>query len=122
VLAGFALVLSLPAAAAGSSAWEVALAAISLPLCLTYFTLAHGSRRGQTIGDAVNRIAVRSDALRSGVGGRASYGQAFGRTVMLGLFFVLFFVGGCFDFLWPLWDRRRQAWHDKVAGTIVERT
>jgi uncharacterized RDD family membrane protein YckC len=96
-------------------------ALISIPLSLTYFTLAHGSRRGQTIGDSVNRIAVRSDALRTGIDGRASYGQAFGRTVMIGLFLALFVVGGCLDFLWPLWDRRRQAWHDKVAGTIVVR-
>jgi len=24
--------------------------------------------------------------------------------------------------LWPLWDARRQAWHDKVAGTLVVMT
>ena len=99
------------------------MAVISLPLSLTYFTFAHGSRRGQTIGDAVNRIAVRSDALRTGVGGRASYGQAFGCAMMIAVFLAFFVVGGCcLDFLWPLWDRRRQAWHDKVAGTIVVRT
>ncbi|HMG35750.1 MAG TPA: RDD family protein [Blastocatellia bacterium] len=28
---------------------------------------------------------------------------------------VLFFLG----FLWMLWDPRQQAWHDKLAGTIV---
>jgi uncharacterized RDD family membrane protein YckC len=121
VLAGSALILGLPATAAGSSAWALTVGLISIPLSLTYFTLAHGSRRGQTIGDSVNGIAVRSDALRTGIGGRASYGQAFGRTVMIAVFLVLFVVGGCLDFLWPLWDRRRQAWHDKVAGTIVVR-
>jgi uncharacterized RDD family membrane protein YckC len=90
-------------------------------MCLAYFTVAHGSKRGQTVGDYVNDIAVKSDELRVGVGGRASYGQAFGRTLMVGLFLGLFFVGGFLDFFWPLLDRRRQAWHDKVAGTIVVR-
>jgi uncharacterized RDD family membrane protein YckC len=87
-----------------------------------YFTVAHGGPRGQTVGDYVNDIAVESDALRTGIGGRASYGQAFGRTLMVGLFLGLFLVGGFLDFFWPLWDRRRQAWHDKVAGTVVVRT
>ena len=119
---GSALVVSLPVAAIGRSAWEVALGLLLPSLWLTYFTVAHGSERGRTIGDSVNGIAVRSDELRAGVGGRVSYGQAFGRTVMIGVFLVLFFVGGCLDFFWPLWDRRRQAWHDKVAGTIVVRT
>ena len=122
VVAGTALVAGLPAMTAGRPAWELVALVISLPLNLAYFTVAHGSRRGQTIGDAVNGIAVRSDVLRTGAAGRASYGQAFGRTLMIGLFVALFFVGGCLDFLWPLWDRRRQAWHDKVAGTIVVRT
>jgi uncharacterized RDD family membrane protein YckC len=122
VVATMALVTGLPAMTAGRSEWEVAALLISMPLNVAYFTVAHGGRRGQTIGDAVNGIAVRNDVLRTGAAGRASYGQAFGRTLMIGLFFALFFVGGCLDFLWPLWDRRRQAWHDKVAGTIVVRT
>ncbi|WP_432945208.1 RDD family protein [Kribbella sp. CA-253562] len=28
---------------------------------------------------------------------------------------------GVLDVLWPLWDGKRQAWHDKVAGTNVVR-
>ena len=122
VLAGASLVLGLPGALAGWSVWPLASSLIAFPLSLAYFTMAHGSSRGQTIGDAVNRIAVKNDVLGTDIGGRASYGQAFGRTVMIGLFFGLFFIGGCLDFLWPLWDRRRQAWHDKIAGTIVVRT
>ena len=48
-------------------------------------------------------------------------GQAFGRAVMTYVFGVLFFLGGFLDGVWALWDVRRQAWHDKVAGTIVVR-
>jgi uncharacterized RDD family membrane protein YckC len=122
ILTGIALVAGLPFAAAGASHWSLGGGLVALALSLAYFTAAHGSPRGQTVGDYVNDIAVKSDALGTGVGGRASYGQAFGRTLMVGLFLGLFLVGGVLDFFWPLWDRRRQAWHDKVAGTIVVRT
>jgi uncharacterized RDD family membrane protein YckC len=42
----------------------------------------------------------------------------------LGLLVALMLVGSLFvllDCLWPLWDGRRQALHDKVAGTNVVR-
>lgn len=84
---------------------------------LAYFTVQHGSRRGQTLADRAFGIAVRN----AGDGGRLTYGQAFGRTFMTMIFAGLWFLGGFADFLWPLWDRKRQAWHDKVAGTIVVR-
>jgi uncharacterized RDD family membrane protein YckC len=86
-------------------------------LTLAYFTLQHGSRRGQTLGDHAFGIAVRNNADAA----RVTYGQAFGRTFMVMLFAAFWALGGFADFLWPLWDRKRQAWHDKVAGTIVVR-
>ena len=121
VLTGGTLVLGLPAAIASWSDWPLASTLLFGPLSLAYFTIGHGSKGGQTVGDYVNDIAVKSDEVGVGVGGRASYGQAFGRTVMVGIFLGLFFAGGFLDVLWPLWDRRRQAWHDKVAGTVVVR-
>lgn len=91
-------------------------------LALGYFTVAHGSRSGRSIGERLCGIAVRSDSHRSHVARRATYGQAFGRAVMLYVFGGLSFIGvGAVNFLWPLWDVKRQAWHDKVAGTIVVR-
>jgi uncharacterized RDD family membrane protein YckC len=104
------------AAAAAGSFW-VTYALLLTPLTLVYFTLAHGSRDGQSPGDVVTGIAVRN-----GEGDRATYGQAFGRTLFLLVCGALFFVGGFLDFLWPLWDVKRQALHDKAAGTIVVRT
>jgi uncharacterized RDD family membrane protein YckC len=82
-----------------------------------YFTVCHGSRRGQTLGDYALEIAVRDES-----GGRLTYGQAFGRTLATLMFAAFWFMGGFLNFLWPLWDRRCQAWHDKVAATIVVRT
>ena len=32
------------------------------------------------------------------------------------VFFVTFL-----GFLWALWDKKNQAWHDKIAGTVVIR-
>ena len=41
---------------------------------------------------------------------------------MLYVFAGLSFCGiGALNFLWPLFDIKKQAWHDKVAGTIVVR-
>jgi uncharacterized RDD family membrane protein YckC len=91
-------------------------------LALGYFTFAHGGRSGRSIGERACGIAVRSDPQRSGVARRATYGQAFGRAAMVYVFGGLSFMGvGAINFLWPLWDVKRQAWHDKVAGTIVVR-
>jgi uncharacterized RDD family membrane protein YckC len=103
---------------AGGWSYPVGLVVLSPVATLAYFTLSHGSRRGQSFGDRALGIAVRN----ASDGGRATYGQAFGRTFMVMLFSGLWFMGGFVDFLWPLWDRRRQAWHDKVAGTIVVRS
>ena len=91
-------------------------------LAVGYFTLAHGGRSGRSVGERVCGIAVRSDPHRSHVARRATYGQAFGLAVMLYVFGALSPMGiGAINFLWPLWDVKRQTWHDKVAGTIVVR-
>jgi uncharacterized RDD family membrane protein YckC len=29
---------------------------------------------------------------------------------------ILFIFSG---FLWVIWDKRKQGWHDKIAGTVV---
>jgi uncharacterized RDD family membrane protein YckC len=92
-------------------------------VALGYFTWAHGGRSGRTIGERACGIAVRSDPHVSRVARRATYGQAFGRALMLYVFGGLSFFGGigALNFLWPLWDVKRQAWHDKIAGTVVVR-
>jgi uncharacterized RDD family membrane protein YckC len=80
---------------------------------LVYYTVFHGSESGQTLGKRAASIAVRSDT-----GTRASYGQAFGRVAIMWIF-QLFSPIQLLNFLWPLWDRRNQALHDKIASTIV---
>jgi uncharacterized RDD family membrane protein YckC len=80
-----------------------------------YTWLMHG-RYGQTLG----KMAVGIKVVRGADGGRVSYARAFGRALAesaLG-FGTLPLV---LSYFWPLWDRRRQALHDKIAGTTVVR-
>ena len=35
------------------------------------------------------------------------------------VFYIFLVIPYVLDNLAPLWDKRRQAWHDKVAGSIV---
>jgi uncharacterized RDD family membrane protein YckC len=100
-------------AAAGEDAGILAAIAVYLVGMLLYYTYFHGSESGQTLGKRAASIAVRSDT-----GVRASYGQAFGRVAIMWIF-QLFSPVQLLNFLWPLWDRRNQALHDKIASTIV---
>jgi uncharacterized RDD family membrane protein YckC len=116
LLAAAAVALGLiVGAASGSDVGIVVGVLVYLVGMLVYYTVAHGSARGQTVGKMVLGIAVRSDG-----GSRAGYGQAFGRVLLM---WILQFIGilQILNFLWPLWDKKKQAWHDKVAHTIVVR-
>lgn len=107
----------------GHAAAAVLATAIAAPfVALSYFTVTHGGRSGRSVGERICGIAVRSDPHRAHALRRTTYGQAFGRAVMLYVFAAISVWGvGALNFLWPLWDIKRQAWHDKVAGTIVVR-
>jgi uncharacterized RDD family membrane protein YckC len=100
-----------------SAAWTLLggayLATIVLPFA--YFTIMHGGKRGQTVGKRAAGIRVVDSEGRS-----IGYGRAFGRyalTFLLGIVVVPLLL----DYLWPLWDRRNQALHDKAVGSIVVR-
>lgn len=76
---------------------------------LIYFTLSWG-RSGQTIGMGLTGIkVVRTD------GNRLGYGKALLRYVGYVISALLLSLG----FLWIGFDKRRQGWHDKIAGTLV---
>ncbi|WP_432542348.1 RDD family protein [Kineococcus sp. SYSU DK002] len=70
---------------------------------------------GATPGKAICRLRVR-DWQRPGL---PTFGQAVVRWIgsdMLGSIVGLWYL---IDFLWPCWDQRRQALHDKLARTVV---
>ncbi|MEU8801430.1 RDD family protein [Spirillospora sp. NPDC048819] len=92
-----------------------------------YFTVMH-AKWGQTLGKKALGIRLVSAADQSAV----SWGQAIGRqafvyaiTITTALVNFLVPAGaligmlGMLDNAWILWDDRRQALHDKVAGTLV---
>ncbi len=92
-------------------------------LYVVYGTLLCGSPRGQTVGMmAVGVRAVRDESFAV-----LGYGRALARALFEGvlrLIDLLFFLLGLIwllDLLFPLWDRKRQTLHDKVAGSVVLR-
>jgi uncharacterized RDD family membrane protein YckC len=93
-------------------------------LYILYGTLLCGSARGQTVG----MMAVGVRAVRDGSLDVLGYGRALARAVFEGvlrLLELLFFLLGVvwvLDMLFPLWDKKRQTLHDKVAGSVVLRT
>ena len=60
-------------------------------------------------------IAVR-DAR---TGGSIGFWRAFGRNLITWVFTVAFVIPYIVDSLSPLWDKRRQALHDKAAHSVV---
>jgi uncharacterized RDD family membrane protein YckC len=83
-----------------------------------YFALCHSRATGQTLGKRLADISVRNEKT----GGRLSFGRALGRAYFMLLLYILWIIPFIVDVLWPLWDAKRQALHDKVADTIVVRT
>ena len=77
---------------------------------IAYFTYFHGST-GQTLGKMVCKLKV----VRLN-GSSVGYGKAFLRWIGY-LVSSIFYLG----FLWVAWDKHKQGWHDKIAGTYVIR-
>ncbi len=50
-----------------------------------------------------------------GYGGPIGNGRGFIRNLVRVLSWFVFGLG----YLWMLWDREKQTWHDKAAGTVV---
>lgn len=80
-------------------------------LALAYFS-ALWTWRGTTVGGIVlNLKVVRAD------GQPMNLAVGLVRALAAAFSVVVFFLG----FLWILWDKERQGWHDKIAGTAVVR-
>ncbi|MFD0901636.1 RDD family protein [Actinomadura sediminis] len=95
----------------GAQAWTNMIAII---VGFLYFWLMH-AKWGQTLGKMLLRIRV----VREEDGGPVARSQAAARAAF---YSVLGGICGCIGFidvLWILWDRRKQALHDKIARTVV---
>ena len=74
-----------------------------------YFTYFHG-RTGQTPGDAA--LGIRVVDIDSGE--VIGYGRAFGRALVSIVSALVILVG----YLWMIWDKRNQTWHDKAVSSL----
>ena len=80
-------------------------------IALAYFT-GMWAWKGTTIGGIVIGLkVVRVD------GDPVTFAVALVRALAAAFSIVVLFLG----FLWIAWDAERQAWHDKIAGTVVLR-
>ena len=81
----------------------------SLAVAISYPVYFIGSR-GQTLGKIAMKIKVVKED-----GSKLDYGTAFFREI-IGKF-VSSFIG--IGLLWAIWDKKKQTWHDMMAGTLV---
>ena len=110
-----------------SVGWGVGLIVMGLLFAvvdLAYFAILNGSENGQTVGQMALGITVRDEATGGAVGAQGAGlrivildpGILIGWVPIVGFLASLYtLVAG----LSPLWDPRRQGFHDKVAHTNV---
>ena len=84
---------------------------IGIAIGLAYFIYFEGSPSGQTLGKRALGIRV----IDYSTGGPLGYGKAFLRYVGRIASGAICALG----YLWMLWDKEKQTWHDKIAGTVV---
>lgn len=81
-------------------------------LVLVVYFVSGTAISGQTLGKKLAHIkVVRTDGEAPVGYGKAILRETLGKLISaipLGL-----------GFLWFLWDKKNQAWHDKIAGTVV---
>lgn len=81
-------------------------------LLFLIYRIAHWSWRGTTVGGIICRLrVVRTDGAPI----------RFTEAAVRGLSSILSTLVAGLGWLWILWDSERQAWHDKIAGTVVVR-
>ena len=88
---------------------------LSFILSMAYYVILEGGRGGATVGKMALGIQVRDGSSFGPIG----YGRALGRRLVAIVLWWLFILPGLLDVLSPLWDRRRQTWHDKAVRSVV---
>jgi uncharacterized RDD family membrane protein YckC len=84
---------------------------IGLLLSIAYFVYFEGGETGQTPGKRALGIRV----VDFSTGGPIGYGRAFVRWIGRIISSAVVYLG----YLWMLWDREKQTWHDKLANDVV---
>ena len=85
--------------------------ALALLIAGAYFTYFMGRVRGQSPGQSALGIRVISFQDGDAIG----YGRSLVRWIGSYLSAICLGLG----YFWMLWDREKQCWHDKFAGSVV---
>jgi uncharacterized RDD family membrane protein YckC len=83
---------------------------VGLVLGILYYTYFEGSS-GQTLGKKA--LGIRVVDLAGG--GSIGFGRAFIRYIGRIVSAIPLLLG----YFWMLWDKEKQTWHDKFAGSVV---
>ena len=84
---------------------------LSTVVSLAYFTYFEGGPTGQTLGKKA--IGIRVYDFREG--GSIGYGRGLLRQFGKWLSAIPLGLG----YFWMLWDKEKQCWQDKIAGSVV---
>jgi uncharacterized RDD family membrane protein YckC len=84
---------------------------IAIVATFLYWAYFEGSPSGQTLGKRAMNIRV----IDFNTGGPLGFGRGLIRAVARIPSQFLCYLG----YLWMLWDREKQTWHDKLASTVV---
>jgi uncharacterized RDD family membrane protein YckC len=91
----------------------MALGDIRVQIGIVVATILFWRFRGATPG----KMLVKAKIVKAEDLGPPSTGRLIGRFLAYFISIVPVFLG----FLWIAFDKRKQGWHDKIAGTVVVR-
>lgn len=92
---------------------SVVMTVLMMAAALIYFGFLDG--RAQTVGKRALGIAVRSEQTGNPIG----VGWAIARRAVYLVLWYAAGIPGIINAMSPLWDSKRQAWHDHAAGSVV---
>jgi uncharacterized RDD family membrane protein YckC len=114
------VIAGIVAAAAGGKAFQPVWYVLWLVMDIAYPALTmgrSGEHNGQTLGHQALGIRVIKIDGTPFTAGTAIVRQ----FLVLGLLMGICFIVQIVNLLWPLWDEKNQALHDKIVNTLVVR-
>lgn len=100
------------------SPWSPILLVLGYVLYFAFLVWNFGMRQGRT-GQSLDKSIVNIRVVRMDGDRPLGFWLSIGRTL---LFSIITACTLYINALWPLWDAKRQALHDKVVNTVVIRT
>ncbi len=87
---------------------------LGLGIGLAYYGYLNG-----VVGQTIGKMALRIRVVDATTGRPIGIGRGMLRYFIYAALFALCLVPGVLNALAPLWDRMRQAWHDKAVNSLV---